>query len=71
MISTVGSTSYNINSKPTKKEECTMSKKLLYTVLAGALSISVLAACGEPVDENAPVEDPATIDEPMDEETTD
>ncbi|WP_165763708.1 hypothetical protein [Halalkalibacter urbisdiaboli] len=36
-----------------------MSKKLLYTVLAGALSMSVLAACGEPVDEPAPEEDPA------------
>ncbi|WP_162831747.1 hypothetical protein [Halalkalibacter akibai] len=48
-----------------------MSKKLLYTILAGALSVSVLAACGEPVDENAPVEDPAVIDEPAEEETTD
>ncbi|ARK29417.1 hypothetical protein [Halalkalibacter krulwichiae] len=49
-----------------------MSKKLLYTILAGALSVSVLAACGEPVDENAPLEeDPAAIDEPIDEETTD
>ncbi len=70
MIGTVGSTSYKANSNPTTKEEFTMSKKLLYTVLAGALSISVLAACGEPVDENAPLEDPATIDEPVDEETT-
>jgi hypothetical protein len=48
-----------------------MSKKLLYTILAGALSVSVLAACGEPVDENAPVEDPASIEEPADVETTD
>ncbi|WP_202595329.1 hypothetical protein [Halalkalibacter okhensis] len=45
-----------------------MSKKLLYTVLAGALSISVLAACGEPVDEDAPVDDPATIDEPAEDD---
>ncbi|MEC2070586.1 MULTISPECIES: hypothetical protein [Alkalihalophilus] len=36
-----------------------MSKKLLYTLLAGALSVSVLAACGEPVDEPAPADDPA------------
>lgn len=43
-----------------------MSKKLLYTVLAGALSISVLAACGEPVDEPAPGDDP-TMQEPADE----
>jgi hypothetical protein len=63
MIVTVGSTSKRIPT-PTTKEEFSMSKKLLYTVLAGALSISVLAACGEPADENAPVDDPATIDEP-------
>ncbi|WP_198507818.1 hypothetical protein [Bacillus sp. FJAT-45037] len=36
-----------------------MSKKLLYMILAGALSVSVLAACGDPVDEPAPGEDPA------------
>ncbi|GAF66289.1 hypothetical protein [Alkalihalobacillus trypoxylicola] len=40
-----------------------MSKKLLYTVLAGALSVSVLAACGDgtddPNDPNAPMDDPA------------
>ncbi|GAE24801.1 hypothetical protein JCM9140_753 [Halalkalibacter wakoensis JCM 9140] len=45
-----------------------MSKKLLYTILAGALSVSVLAACGEPVDENAPVDDPAAVDEPVEED---
>ncbi|MDV2683240.1 hypothetical protein RYX56_02520 [Alkalihalophilus lindianensis] len=36
-----------------------MSKKLLYAILAGALSVSVLAACGEPADEPAPADDPA------------
>ncbi len=44
-----------------------MSKKLLYTVLAGALSISVLAACGESTEEPAPADDPAT-EEPAEEE---
>jgi hypothetical protein len=41
------------------KEEFSMSKKLLYAILAGALSVSVLAACGEPADEPAPADDPA------------
>lgn len=44
-----------------------MSKKLLYMILAGALSVSVLAACGDPAeDPAAPTDDPA-LDAPADE----
>ncbi len=41
-----------------------MSKKLLYAILAGVLSISVLAACGG-------TEDPASGDQPAVEDTAD
>ena len=37
-----------------------MRKKLLYTILAGALSLSVLAACGEVSDDQSPAVDPST-----------
>lgn len=43
-----------------------MNKKLLYTVLAGALSISVLAACGGEPAEEAPADEPA-VEEPAEE----
>ncbi|WP_198510296.1 hypothetical protein [Bacillus solitudinis] len=39
-----------------------MSKKLLYTVLAGALSISVLAACGDATDDPAPLEEDSGLE---------
>ncbi|MCK0471484.1 DNA primase [Halalkalibacter sp. APA_J-10(15)] len=60
-----------------------MSKKFLYTLLAGALSVSVLAACGDepapedvdggdPVGDEEPIEDPVGEDpigdEPLDDE---
>lgn len=43
-----------------------MSKKLLYTILAGALSISVLAACGDAADDPAGggVDDTPPVDAP-------
>lgn len=39
-----------------------MGKKVLYAILAGALSVSVLAACGEAGDDPASTGDPAVED---------
>lgn len=49
------------------KEEFIMSKKLLYMILAGALSVSVLAACGDPAEDPAAPTDDSGVEAPADE----
>lgn len=44
-----------------------MSKKILFSLLAGVLSVGILAACGETTDDPAGT-DPATEDVTTDEE---
>ncbi|MCM3714938.1 hypothetical protein [Halalkalibacter oceani] len=44
-----------------------MSKKLLYTILAGALSVSVLAACGDTTEDPAAPTDDSGVEAPVDE----
>ncbi len=50
-----------------KKGGISMSKKILFSLLAGVLSVSILAACGETTDDPAGT-DPATEDVTTDEE---